>query len=298
MVFPQPMMAVTAAVTGRTGRGACPDRSPSCSRRCHDAGHRCRPGRWASRRRAAPLARSTGHSTASAAPAGQVSIFSRTATSWSRRDMSICPRPMRRPAAGAWSNYYLSLSELLLRAPAADAFLMVQDDVLFYDRQDLRAYLEATLWPTDPPGLVSLYCSAGYSREGAGWHQLDEPWSWACWPLSSHGLSLPGSLPIPMYAHTSGRGHWRPRAGRASMRSSDAGPRGTESRSIIPARASPSIPGISASCGPLKGLSASPAQTGSLPTSSLTEGLLRAVVHICFLTMSFAAKAWPAMSCA
>ena len=88
------------------------------------------------------------------------------------------PSTIRRPAAGAWPNYYLGLRELLLRAPDADALLMVQDDVLFYDRQDLRTYLESTLWPTDPPGLVSLYCSAGYSREGAGWHQLDEPWSW------------------------------------------------------------------------------------------------------------------------
>ncbi|QEH33013.1 hypothetical protein OJF2_15080 [Aquisphaera giovannonii] len=88
------------------------------------------------------------------------------------------PRTVRRPAAGAWPNYYLGLGELLARSPEADAFLMVQDDVLFYDRQDVRAYLEAILWPADPPGLVSLYCSACYSRPGSGWHRLEEPWAW------------------------------------------------------------------------------------------------------------------------
>jgi hypothetical protein len=82
------------------------------------------------------------------------------------------------PEVGAWSNYYLAMVELLMRAPEADAILLVQDDVLFYDRQDLRGYLERCLWPTDPPGIVSLYCSAAYSRDEPGWHLFDGVWVW------------------------------------------------------------------------------------------------------------------------
>ena len=52
------------------------------------------------------------------------------------------PLSTREPGIGAWPNYYLGLSELVLRHPDADAYLMVEDDVIFYDRQDLRAYLE------------------------------------------------------------------------------------------------------------------------------------------------------------
>jgi hypothetical protein len=88
------------------------------------------------------------------------------------------PLSTRTPALGAWPNYYLALAELVVRHPEADAYLMVQDDVLFYDRQDLREYLERILWHSDPPGLVSLYCSSAYTRPGRGWHRLEEPWVW------------------------------------------------------------------------------------------------------------------------
>ncbi|HMC90062.1 MAG TPA: glycosyltransferase family A protein, partial [Gemmataceae bacterium] len=62
---------------------------------------------------------------------------------------------------GAWPNYYLALIELLMRQPQADAYLLVQDDVIFYDREDLRAYLEHALWPSRMPGAVSLFCPSG-----------------------------------------------------------------------------------------------------------------------------------------
>jgi hypothetical protein len=88
------------------------------------------------------------------------------------------PATVRATAIGAWPNYYLGLIELLLREPDADAFLMVQDDALFYDRQDLRSYLEQVLWLSDPPGLVSLYCSAAYTRPVHGWHRLESRWVW------------------------------------------------------------------------------------------------------------------------
>jgi hypothetical protein len=88
------------------------------------------------------------------------------------------PVSTREPAMGAWPNYYLGLGELVLRHPDADAYLMVQDDVIFYDRQNLRAYLEDVLWPTDPPGLISLYCSSVYTRPESGWFRLEQPWVW------------------------------------------------------------------------------------------------------------------------
>jgi hypothetical protein len=55
---------------------------------------------------------------------------------------------------------------------------MVQDDVLFYDRQNVREYLEQILWPTDPAGLISLYCSSAYTQPGSAWHRLEGRWVW------------------------------------------------------------------------------------------------------------------------
>ncbi len=86
------------------------------------------------------------------------------------------PLSTRSPALGAWPNFYLGLTELVLRHPEADAYFMIQDDVLFYDRQNLREYLERILWPSDPPGPISLYCPSYYSRPGSAWHRFDGPW--------------------------------------------------------------------------------------------------------------------------
>ncbi len=88
------------------------------------------------------------------------------------------PVTLHQPSVGAWPNYYLTLQELLCRHPDADAFMIVQDDACFYDRECLREYLEDLLWPTDPPGLVSLYCSSAYTNEHSGWHAIDEEWVW------------------------------------------------------------------------------------------------------------------------
>jgi hypothetical protein len=77
---------------------------------------------------------------------------------------------------GAWPNYYLALIELLMRDPEADAFLLVQDDVIFYDRQNLREHLEQVLWPADPIGLVSLYCPKAYTQPKTGWHRNKGKW--------------------------------------------------------------------------------------------------------------------------
>lgn len=85
---------------------------------------------------------------------------------------------VRTRSLGAWPNFFLGLAELLMQEPDADAYLMVQDDALFYDRQDVRRYLEQVLWFSEPPGLVSLYCSSAYTRPGSGWYQIDPPWVW------------------------------------------------------------------------------------------------------------------------
>jgi hypothetical protein len=86
------------------------------------------------------------------------------------------PVTLREPAVGAWPSYYLGLAELLLREPAADAYLMVQDDALFYDRENLREYLETVLWPDWPLGALSLYCPMVYTQPAAGWHAHAGVW--------------------------------------------------------------------------------------------------------------------------
>ncbi len=88
------------------------------------------------------------------------------------------PVTLHQPALGAWPNYYLALQELLCRHPDADALMIVQDDACFYDRECLREYLERVLWPGDPPGIVSLYCSSAYTNEHTGWHEIPEEWVW------------------------------------------------------------------------------------------------------------------------
>jgi len=88
------------------------------------------------------------------------------------------PLTFRESKIGAWPNYYLALMELLMRDPEADAFMLVQDDAIFYDRQDLRAHLEQVLWPADPVGLVSLYCSKAYTQRKPGWHKKKGRWAW------------------------------------------------------------------------------------------------------------------------
>jgi hypothetical protein len=85
---------------------------------------------------------------------------------------------LRAPAVGAWPNFYLTLLELTLGQPDANTIMMVQDDVQFYDRENVREYLDSILWPSDTPGIISLYCSAAYTRETSGWTIADDRWEW------------------------------------------------------------------------------------------------------------------------
>ena len=81
-----------------------------------------------------------------------------------------CPRGSK---LGAFSNWYLSLTELVLRAPHADAYFLCQDDVAFC--RDMRIYLEDILWLNPSPQVVSPYCAAVHDSESvSGFHRLDE----------------------------------------------------------------------------------------------------------------------------
>ena len=65
---------------------------------------------------------------------------------------------------GAWPNWILSLAELFLRKPQADAYVLFQDDVILC--RNVREYLEMSLWPRERLAFVSLYCSSGYDGKG------------------------------------------------------------------------------------------------------------------------------------
>jgi hypothetical protein len=85
------------------------------------------------------------------------------------------PGTFRDTRAGAWSSYYLALAELLLREPHADAYLIVQDDAVFYSGESLPDYLAGALWPGTSPCLVSLYCGPGDYGSRSGWHRPSPP---------------------------------------------------------------------------------------------------------------------------
>jgi hypothetical protein len=88
------------------------------------------------------------------------------------------PRTHREPRLGAWPNYYLALTELLMREPSADAYMIVQDDTLFSSLSGLRVYLERILWPGRQPGVASLFCSRADTQPQAGWYRFEGVWVW------------------------------------------------------------------------------------------------------------------------
>lgn len=85
------------------------------------------------------------------------------------QEFASLSRTIRDEAAGAWPNYYLALTEMYLRQPRADAFMLVQDDALLLPQEGLREYLERTLWPGTRHSIVSLYCAAPDTAETFGW---------------------------------------------------------------------------------------------------------------------------------
>jgi hypothetical protein len=99
---------------------------------------------------------------------------------------------------GAWPSYYLAMAELLMRNPEADAFMLVQDDVLFYDRVNLREHLERILWPADPIAAVSLFCSKAYTQPQAGWHAFPGEWVWGALAFIFSGDAVKRFLTDPL----------------------------------------------------------------------------------------------------
>jgi hypothetical protein len=70
---------------------------------------------------------------------------------------------------------WLCLSEQILQThPLADAYFLIEDDVVFC--QDLREYLDH--WPTDPKtiALCSPYTPTPYMRTTNGWHTENPGW--------------------------------------------------------------------------------------------------------------------------
>ncbi|QDT12579.1 hypothetical protein [Planctomycetes bacterium K23_9] len=84
----------------------------------------------------------------------------------------------RSPATGAFPNYILSLGELYMRNPHADAYLMIQDDALLLPSSAMRDYLDRVLWFDEGPSIASLYCSSEYNQSETGWHLFPENWVW------------------------------------------------------------------------------------------------------------------------
>lgn len=85
------------------------------------------------------------------------------------------PLTRRDAPLGGWPNWLLALGELVLREPQADAYFLVQDDVVF--SRNVRAYFEQVLWPAEKVGMLSAYCPAVYIRRTCGFHPVETGWS-------------------------------------------------------------------------------------------------------------------------
>ena len=102
-------------------------------------------------------------------------------------DLIISERPLR---LGAFPNWYLSLTEMMLRNPKAEAYLICQDDVLF--AQNSRDYLERHLWPAAEIGVVSIYCPSHYQQnQTPGFVREDRGWS--SWGALAYIFSNPSA---------------------------------------------------------------------------------------------------------
>lgn len=87
-----------------------------------------------------------------------------------------CPTSWREHPVGALPAWYMALMELIHRQPDADAYMLLQDDVVVYDRESLREYLEQVLWPGNKPAIVSLFLTAPMSEPG--WGRSQGNWHW------------------------------------------------------------------------------------------------------------------------
>lgn len=90
---------------------------------------------------------------------------------------------------GAFPNWYLGLTEMYLRNPRCEAFLMFQDDLVL--AESTRAYLEDALWPAPEVGVVSLYCpSHEHQPDIVGFQSIAR--GWEAWGALAYVFSNPG----------------------------------------------------------------------------------------------------------
>ena len=120
-------------------------------------------------------------------------------------DFAHLPRTLRDEPLGAFANWYISLAELVMRHPRAEAYVMVQDDVRF--ARNIRPFLEFALWPAPNCGCVSIYCPSNYAVGRApGFHIEDRGWlTWTAqvliFPNPAARLLVGSSLPVSHRHH-------------------------------------------------------------------------------------------------
>lgn len=87
----------------------------------------------------------------------------------------------RDDSIGAWPAWYLALAEMLMHEPHADAYVMLQDDIILFDRERLTDYLSECLWPGEQTGVVSLFQNRLQTQ--AEWFHAQGQW-----PFSAQAL--------------------------------------------------------------------------------------------------------------
>jgi hypothetical protein len=103
------------------------------------------------------------------------------------------PLTRRMPAVGGWPNFWLALTEMISRDPSAEAYLIVQDDVVFC--RNLVPYLGRLQVPDDC-GAISLFCPACYNGP-FGWHPTEVGYGLA----GAQALAFPRERAFEFLAH-------------------------------------------------------------------------------------------------
>ena len=90
---------------------------------------------------------------------------------------------------GAWPNWLLTVMDLYLRRPHADAYLMVQDDVVY--AKGLREYLEEELWPEERLGIVALHTASHLDDVAERGFYPTQP-GWGAWGAQAYVIPNAG----------------------------------------------------------------------------------------------------------
>ena len=118
----------------------------------------------------------------------QIQVFAEPDSTLPENVMGITVT-QRDKTLGAFPNWYLSLTEMYLKSPHADAYLICQDDVLI--SHQTRPYLENCLWPATEVGVISLYCPSHEHREEIQGFISITP-GWDAWGALAYVFSNPG----------------------------------------------------------------------------------------------------------